>query len=176
MRPPVAPRIWAIADRSDPLIGDALRTIVERGDFIPERPDQIPSAPPGGDAPDPIDTDPAVVTELIERTEASIATLRREIGALSGSALLDFILADIAELKRLLFDPRSHQVFMSAMEATWWLNDRLEQWLGEPNAADTLTQSVPHNVTSEMGLALLDVADVIRPYPQVVALSGRCRG
>ena len=58
---------------------------------------------------------------------------------------------------------------MSAMEATWWLNDHLEAWLGEKNAADTLTQSVPDNVTSEMGLALLDVADVIRPHPEVVA-------
>ena len=58
---------------------------------------------------------------------------------------------------------------MSAMEATWWLNEQLETWLGEKNAADTLTQSVPHNVTSEMGLALLDVADVIRPHPEVVA-------
>ena len=37
---------------------------------------------------------------------------------------------------------------MSAMEATWWLNERLEAWLGEKNAADTLTQSVPNNVTS----------------------------
>ena len=58
---------------------------------------------------------------------------------------------------------------MSAMEATWWLNEHMEAWLGEKNAADALTQSVPHNVTSEMGLALLDVADVIRPYPEVVA-------
>ena len=68
-----------------------------------------------------------------------------------------------------MFDPQSHQVFMSAMEAAWWLNDQLQAWLGEKNAADTLTQSVPHNVTSEMGLALLDVADVIRPHPDVVA-------
>ena len=45
---------------------------------------------------------------------------------------------------------------------------RLQVWLGEKNAADTLTLSVSHNVTSEMGLALLDVADVIRPYPEVV--------
>ena len=58
---------------------------------------------------------------------------------------------------------------MSAMEAAWWLNEQLQAWLGEKNAADTLTQSVPHNVTSEMGLALLDVADVIRPHPDVVA-------
>ena len=62
---------------------------------------------------------------------------------------------------------------MTAMEATWWLNEHLEEWLGEKNAADTLTQSVPHNVTSEMGLALLDVADVIRPHPEVVAFLER---
>jgi rifampicin phosphotransferase len=49
----------------------------------------------------------------------------------------------------------------------------LQMWLGEKNAADTLTQSVPHNVTSEMGLALLDVADVIRPHPDVVAFLQR---
>jgi pyruvate,water dikinase len=61
------------------------------------------------------------------------------------------------------------QVVMAGMEATWWLNDQLQAWLGEKNAADTLTQSVPHNVTSEMGLALLDVADAIRAHPQVVA-------
>ena len=58
---------------------------------------------------------------------------------------------------------------MSAMDAAWWLNEHLQEWLGEKNAADTLTQSVPNNVTSEMGLALLDVADVIRPHPDVVA-------
>jgi hypothetical protein len=64
-----------------------------------------------------------------------------------------------------------HQVFMTAIGATWWwLNEHLQARLGEKNAADTLTQSVPHNVTSEMGLALLDVADVIRPHPEVVAL------
>jgi rifampicin phosphotransferase len=95
--------------------------------------------------------------------------VRRDIATLSGAALLDFIRADIQELRRILFDPQSHQVFMSAMDATWWLNGHLEEWLGEKNAADVLTQSVPHNVTSEMGLALLDVADVIRPHADVVA-------
>ncbi|MEY2446231.1 MAG: rifampicin phosphotransferase, partial [Ilumatobacteraceae bacterium] len=154
--------------KSDPLIGDALQTILDR-DFIPSLPDEAPGGAPPGDAPAPIETDPAVVTELIGHNEASVAALKREIRTKSGSALLDFILADIQELKRILFDPRSHQVFMSAMEATWWLNERLEAWLGEKNAADTLTQSVPRNVTSEMGLALLDVADVIRPHPEVVA-------
>jgi pyruvate,water dikinase len=62
---------------------------------------------------------------------------------------------------------------MSAMDAVAWLNEHLFAWLGEKNAADTLTQSVPYNVTSEMGLALLDVADVIRPHPDVVAFLER---
>ena len=159
-----------ILGKSDPLIGDALQTILERGDFIPSLPDEGPGwAPPAVGAPAPIETDPAIVAELIGRSQASIAALKRDIRTKSGSALLDFILADIQELKRILFDPQSHQVIMAGMEATWWLNEQLQAWLGEKNAADTLTQSVPNNVTSEMGLALLDVADVIRPHPDVVA-------
>jgi phosphoenolpyruvate synthase/pyruvate phosphate dikinase len=156
--------------RSDPLTGDALQTILERDGFIRPLPDKDPPGPPVGGAFAPIETDPAIVTELIGRSQASIAALKRDIQMKSGSALFDFILADIQELKRLLFDPQGHQVFMTAMEGTWWLNDQLQEWLGEKNAADPLTQSVPHNITSEMGLALLDVADVIRPHPEVVAL------
>jgi pyruvate,water dikinase len=156
--------------KSDPLIGDALQTILDRGDFVASIADDGRGGQsPAGGVPAPIESDPAIVTELIERSQASNAALERDIRTTSGSALFDFILADIQELKRILFDPRSHAVIMAGMEATWWLNDQLEAWLGEKNAADTLTQSVPNNVTSEMGLALLDVADVIRPYPEVVA-------
>jgi rifampicin phosphotransferase len=154
--------------RSDPLTGDALQTILERDGFVRPLPGEGPPGPLFGGTPAPIETDPAIVTELIGRSEASIAALERDIRTKSGEALLDFIRADIQELRRILFDPQSHQVFMSAMEAAWWLNDQLEAWLGEKNAADTLTQSVPHNVTSEMGLTLLDVADVIRRHPDVV--------
>jgi len=159
-----------VLGKSDPLIRDALQTILGRDDFIPSLPDEGPGGAPPGDAPAPIETDPAIVAELIARSQASIAALKRNIRAKSGSALLDFILADIQKLKRILFDPQSHQVVMGAMEATWWLNEQLQAWLGEKNAADTLTQSVPHNVTSDMGLALLDVADVIRPHREVMAL------
>ena len=164
-----------VIGRGDPLIGDALQTILDRGDFIRPLPDEGPGGTPAAVPHAPIETDPAIVagdpaivSELIGHSEASIATLKREIRAKSGSELLDFIRADIQELKRILFDPRSHQVFMSAMEASWWLNEQLQAWLGVKNAADRLTQSVPHNITSEMGLALLDVADVIRPHPNVV--------
>ena len=154
--------------RSDPLIRDALQTVLDRGDFIEPARGEAANSPPPGAAPAPIETDPAVVAGLIRHSQLSLATLKRSIRTKSGLDLLDFILADIQELKRLLIDPRSHQVFMSAMEASWWLNEQLRARLGEKNVADTLTQSVPNNVTSEMGLALLDVADVIRRHPQVV--------
>ena len=168
--PTVRAGLLEVLARSDPLIGDALQTIVDRGDFVRPLPDEAPaSMPPGIVPPAPIETDPAIVEELIERTEASIAALKHDIRTKSGPALLDFVLEDIQELKRILFDPRSHQVFMTAIEASRWLNEHLEEWLGEKNAADVLTQSVPYNVTSEMGLALLEVADAIRPHPDVVA-------
>ncbi|HEX2355105.1 MAG TPA: rifamycin-inactivating phosphotransferase, partial [Micromonosporaceae bacterium] len=158
-----------VVGRGDPLIRDALETVLDRGDFVPTLPDGGPGGLPVGGASAPIETDPAIVTELIERSQASIAALRRDIRTKTGPALFDFLLEAFQEHKRVLSDPLSMQAIMAGMEATWWLNDRLREWLGEKNAADTLTLSAPNNVTSEMGLALLDVADVIRPHPQVVA-------
>jgi phosphoenolpyruvate synthase/pyruvate phosphate dikinase len=161
--------LLAVMGRGDPLIEDALRTVLERGNFIRSLPDEADGGPAPWDAPATIETDPGIVTELVGSIQASVAALRRDIGTASGAALLDLILADIPELKRVTFGPQSIQVIMAGMQAAWWLGDHLQEWLGERNAADTLSQSVPHNVTSEMGLALLDVADVIRPHPDVVA-------
>ncbi len=158
-----------VLGRSDPLIRDALETVLDRGDFVPSLPDGDRGGPPVGGASGPIETDPAIVTGLIERSQASIAALRRDIRTKTGPALFDFLLEAFQEHKRVLSDPLSMQAIMAGMEATWWLDDKLREWLDEKNAADTLTLSAPDNVTSEMGLALLDVADVIRPHPQVVA-------
>jgi pyruvate,water dikinase len=160
--------LLGMVGKSDPLIGDALQTVLDRGDFIPSLPNAGPGwiAPGGGAA---IETDPAIVTELIARSQTANAATKRNIRTHSAAALLDFILADIQELKRVQFDPQSIQAIMAGIEATWWLNEHLQTWLGEKNAADTLAQSVADNVTSEMGLALLDVADAIRPHPDVVA-------
>ncbi|MFD7298190.1 rifamycin-inactivating phosphotransferase [Streptomyces sp. NPDC059897] len=159
-----------LVGRGDPLFRDALETVLDRGDFVPTLPDPAPAVPPaGGGPPAPIATDPAVVAGLIERSQESVAALERDIRTKTGPALFDFLLDAFEEHKRALGDRLSMQAVMAGMEATWWLNDKLYEWLGEKNAADTLTLSAPGNVTSEMGLALLDVADVIRPHPEVVA-------
>ncbi|WP_059010345.1 rifamycin-inactivating phosphotransferase [Streptomyces specialis] len=154
--------------RGDPLVRDALETVLD-GDFVPSLPDTGPGGPPAGGASAPAEADPAIVTELIERSEASVAALERDIRTKTGPALFDFLLEAFEEHKRVLSDPLNLRAIMAGMEAAWWLNDKLWEWLGEKNAADTLTLSAPDNITSEMGLALLDVADVIRPHPEVVA-------
>lgn len=159
-----------VIGRGDPLIRDALETVLERGDVITAGDDDTPAVPPDGRGhPEPIGTGPAVVARLIERDRASVAELERAVQTMSGSALFEFVLADLEELRALLFDPQGHQAVLAGFEATWWLNDKLEEWLGEKNAADVLSLSAPGNVTAEMGLALLDVADAIRPHEAVVA-------
>jgi len=159
--------------KGDPLLRDALESVIQRDDFLPAPPEGAGAAPAAAlptaaSPPEPIEPDPGRVTELIAETQESLAHLRHDIHSRSGPKLFEFILADLQELRRLLMDPRSHQTFMAAIDAAWWLNEQLEDWLGERNAADKLSQSVPNNVTSEMGLALLDVADVIRPHPHLV--------
>ncbi|MEU2630071.1 phosphoenolpyruvate synthase, partial [Kitasatospora sp. NPDC007106] len=158
-----------VLGKGDPLVRDALETVLDRDGFVPSLPDAGPGGPPAGSPPTPIDTDPAIVAGLIERSRASVAALEHDIRTRTGPALFDFLLEAFEEHKRVLADPLSMQAIMAGMEATWWLNDTLQEWLGEKNAADTLTLSAPGNITSRMGLALLDVADAIRPYPEVVA-------
>jgi pyruvate,water dikinase len=166
--PASRPGLLAVFGRGDPLVRDALQTALDRDDFLPRLPDDAPAGPPPGGPPASIETDPAIVTELIARAQQSIADLERDIQTRSGTALLDFILEDVREMKRILFDPLSQQAINAGMGASWWLNDQLQKWLGENNSADTLTRSAPNNVTSQMGLDLLDVADVIRPHPDVI--------
>ncbi|MFE5513770.1 rifamycin-inactivating phosphotransferase [Streptomyces sp. NPDC056529] len=158
-----------VVGKGDPLIRDALETVLDRDGFVPSLPDAGPGAPAAGGAPASVETDPAIVTGLIERSRASVAALERDIRTKSGPELFDFLLEAFEEHKRVLGDPLSFQVLTAGMEATWWLNDKLFEWLGEKNAADALTLSAPDNITSEMGLALLDVADAVRPHPEVVA-------
>jgi pyruvate,water dikinase len=82
--------------------------------------------------------------------------------------VFDLILEDLQDRRTSLSTPQSFSVIMTGMNASAWLNEKIMEWLGEKNVADTLSQSVANNVTSEMGLALLNVADVIRPYPEVI--------
>jgi rifampicin phosphotransferase len=162
--------------QSDPLIKEALMTVVKRKDFIKLAPADK-KEPGAGKSPKvvsfagfrtKIENDPTHIAEWIKRRQTSLEELKQTIQTKSGADLFDFILGDIQELKKLLTDPQIIGVIMAAMDALAWLNQKMLKWLGEKGVADKLSQSVANNITSEMGLALLEVADVIRPYPAVI--------
>ncbi|QHT71849.1 phosphoenolpyruvate synthase [Rhodocytophaga rosea] len=161
----------------DPLVKDALTTIIERGDFIKSLPDDN-KGPDAGKGHKAVsmpnyqalnEYEPTIVSELVKRSQTAIEALKQTIQTKRGTDLFDFILEDIGQLKKTVSDPQSMGVIMTGMNASAWINSNMHEWLGEKNAADILSQSVPNNITSEMGLALLDVADVIRPYPEIIA-------
>ncbi|MFS0777596.1 phosphoenolpyruvate synthase [Neobacillus sp. 3P2-tot-E-2] len=156
----------------DPLTKDALLSVIERGDFIKSLPNVEKAHRPGSshtNMPAEIENNHVIVSDLIKNSQTSIEELKQNIEKKTGSELFDFILEDIQQLKKILFDPQSSRVIQAAMNASSWINEKMNEWLGEKNAADTLSLSVSNNITSEMGLALLDVADVIRPYPEVIS-------
>ena len=166
-----------VLGKSDPLIRSALTSIIERGDFIKLLPEGKQEQ---GPAKSPVnamhrdyqalnDYDPTIVSDLIRSSQNQIESLKQNIQQKSGTDLFDFILEDIQQLKKTSADSQSFNVIMTGMNASAWVNEKMNEWLGEKNAADTLAQSVPNNITSEMGLELLHVADVIRPYPKVIA-------
>ncbi|MGF7040290.1 phosphoenolpyruvate synthase [Mucilaginibacter lappiensis] len=160
----------------DPLIKDALLTIVERGGFIKSLPNDekgpvLVKSNKGMSSADilaQVGNDPAIVSDLIKDSETSVEALKQSIQTKSGPNLFDFILDDIQQSKKMIFHAQHMGVIMAAMNASAWINEKMNEWLGEKNVADILSQSVSNNITSEMGLELLDVADVIRPCPKVI--------
>lgn len=114
--------------------------------------------------------DPAIAEAFIARNSAMMQELEKQAANISGKELFDFISRSMAQIKDTIFN--TYGVVFAGAYASSWINKNLEKWLNEKNAADALAQSVSNNVTSEMGLELLDVADVVRQYPAVIEYFG----
>ncbi|WP_449620724.1 phosphoenolpyruvate synthase [Robertmurraya sp. Marseille-Q9965] len=154
--------------KSDPLIKDALTTVVSR-DFI--KMVQVEGKAPNPNVFNtniPQHIEPTIVEDLIKKYESSLGILKMNIHSKTGTELFDFILKDMQEFRKILSDPDSMKVITAAQNASEWINEKMNEWLGEKGVADILSQSVPNNITSEMGLALMDVADAIRPFTEVI--------
>jgi pyruvate,water dikinase len=157
-----------VLGKSDPLIKDALSTLLEREDFIQQAGDEEEQKSTLANFQVQIDYDRELVPLLIQRGQQSIADLEQEIQSRSGVELMYYIADHPKQLRQ---DPMAQQSFaaiMTGMNAASWINEKMAEWLDEKNAADTLALSVPNNITSEMGLALMDLADAVRPYPEVI--------
>src|SRR6266487_6896364 len=130
-----------VLGKSDPIIKDALITILERGNFRKSLPDDKKESGPGKSdkAVSPPnyqalnDYDPTIVSDLIRSNQRAIAELKQNIQTKSGSDLFDFILEDIQQLKKTNSDPQSFGVIMTGMNASSWINEKMNEWLGEKN-------------------------------------------
>ena len=112
--------------------------------------------------------DVTIIEELIAHNEGLIRDMKQRIEKVSGDELFEFILQDTKELKKAFLDSTNVGALTLWFYASDWINKKMAKWLGEKNAVGTLSQSVANNVTSEMGLDLLDVSDVVRKYPVVI--------
>lgn len=57
----------------------------------------------------------------------------------SGADLFNFILEDIQELKKNLFDPQNMGVIMAAMNASSWINEKMQELLWKTNTPRVIT-------------------------------------
>jgi len=113
--------------KSDPLIKDALTTIIEREDFIKSLPDDKKESGPGksNKAVSPAnyqtlnEYDSTIVSDLIKSSQTSTEALKQNIQTKSGSDLFDFILEDLQQLKEIAFDPQSFGVLMTGINAAF---------------------------------------------------------
>lgn len=168
-------KLWG---KSDPLMKNALTNLMKRKDFmkaLPHGKRYIKLGTEGLSWALPVkaiqiyrNNDAAIIERLIARNEASIKDLQQRIEKVSGEQLFAFILEDHKELKEIMYNPQGMAAILVGVYATEWLNKKMAKWLAEKNQADILSQSVSNNITSEMGLALLDVSDVVRQYPEVI--------
>ncbi|GBG58445.1 phosphoenolpyruvate synthase [Sporomusaceae bacterium FL31] len=117
--------------------------------------------------------DHVIVKDLMAHNEMVIHDLEQRIAKVAGDELFDTIFRSYTDIKDAVF--AGYGAVFTGAYASSWINKNMQKWLGEKNAADALAQSVPDNVTSEMGLELLDVADVVRKYPSVIEFFAHAR-
>src|SRR6266516_703828 len=113
------------------------------------------------------ENDAGLIQKIIAKNDALTQDVAQRINGKSGDGLFDFILQDMDEaFKTIVLD--NYGVGIVGFYASSWLSKKMKKWLDEKNITDVLSQSVSNNVTTEMGLELLDVADVVRQYPAVL--------
>ena len=162
-------------DNMDPLMASAVRKVIGNKDYINGLPKGKGNLLKGANLLPWLKeairiyrkNDPSILDEMIRRNEDSLQKLEHSFRNLSGDEVFSFILEDKKELQARLFDATGFGAVLACQYASGWINKNAEKWLGEKNITSLLSKSVEHNVTSEMGLAICDVADIVRKYPEV---------
>jgi len=114
------------------------------------------------------ENNPNIVKEIIDEEEKDIEKMSQELSKLSGDAVFEYIYRDHNKRRIKLMPPQNAGVMTAVMLSARGFDKKIKKWLGEANAADSIIMSIPNSITTKTGFSLMDVADVIRDYPEVI--------
>lgn len=168
----------ALYSKSDVLLSSAIAEVIRHRDFIATLRPRKRAAGEKSYMRKSVGTIAAATFEMLFRekieapdvaaiSEQIISELRSDLSQRSGREKLDLLANHFGKVFMVFMGVIGKPVFAAWMASMLigWLARR---WLGEPSPLDELTKSAPGNVSTEMGLELGDLADVIRPYPAVL--------
>ncbi|MDW7671952.1 MAG: phosphoenolpyruvate synthase [Bacillota bacterium] len=166
----------ASTGNADTLMKNAMLNLMKRKEFVKKLPRGKTSINAGSGALSWIipaikvywRNDEKAVETLIAYNEKQIEDMEKKINTLSGDDLFAFIEKDTVQLKAVLTGRENMKMMVVGGFVSNWLSKNLGKWLGEKGAVDVLAKSARNNVTTEMGFALLDIADKARQYPEVI--------
>jgi pyruvate,water dikinase len=169
-------RLVMASGKQDPLIQSAIKYLIEDKKFMASLPKGKRNVQGGIFTLASIietikiskENDPSIIRELTNKFEKEISDMGQQFSKLSGDQVFEFIVKDREKLLAMAYNPKMLGAIIAAILVNDSLNKKVEKLLGDKNTADTLTKSLDHNVTTEMGLALCDVADTIRNYPRIL--------
>lgn len=170
-------RALSEAGIKDPLMYAALKKIFERKDYIRGLPDGpkglIKVVGLGGILAGALKiyrrNDEADIDAYVGRQNAEIKAVQNKLQRLSGADAIQFIIGEQEHMRKVLYDPAGAGTTVMTMMVGRAIDKSVKQLTGEKVVTNRLSKSVGHNVTSEMGLALCEVSDAARNYPQVIA-------
>lgn len=168
----------ALYSKSDVLLSSAIAEVIRRRDFIATLKPRKRAAGTKSYMRKSMGTMAGGMYEMLfrEKIEAPdvaaissqiISELRSELSRRSGRDRLDLLANHFGKVFMVFMGTIGKPVF-AAWLASLLIGWLARRWLGESSVLDELTKSAPGNVSTEMGLELGDLADVIRPYPAVL--------
>lgn len=120
--------------------------------------------------------DADIVKVLIDKEENDIIRMGEELSKLSGDQVFEFIYQDHDNRRQKIANPQNAGVLTAVMLSIQSFDKKIKKWLSETNAVDTIIMSVPNSITTETGFKLMEVADVIRDYPEIIKyLNNPCK-
>lgn len=114
------------------------------------------------------DNNPDIVKDIIHKEEKNIKKMGQELQKLSGDDVFEYIYNDHDGRRLKIASPLNAGVLTAGLLTARSFDKKIEKWIGEKNASDAIIMSIPNSVTTDTGLSLMDVTDVIRDYEEVM--------